>query len=386
MDLAREVFIEVGHMLKKRRQADLLHDFGCYLTDELREDDDPTYSDPNLRRKLAENRHLGEAKLNSVFDKFVQLQQCEQPGLNETMQNDKSMKRCSSDTSGSDHITKRSRVDSDSASDSESGKSSDYEVVSLSSDSDEPNQTESTPQVNEPQSSPVSSTASDSTGESCTIVPDHQLVSHQSNPSPIDRTGAISGVDLAEPVIHLSDDDDDVHISPDSCAIVPVSAPSPNPIPRKSPIILTSVLNDLPRFRPFRPGFQPRIANVYPVVQETRSLTVTQRCNVGPSGVQTAVYRQEAMTSRFMCPSFANPSGNSLLSSTVCISSTRSLSAEPPFRPGMFYPFTRPTQSYQHRTTTSIVTTDTNNTGNSNRRNSNMTSSQVDCSDPIVLD
>lgn len=33
--LAREIFIDVGHSLKQRRQDDLRHDFGCHLTDDL---------------------------------------------------------------------------------------------------------------------------------------------------------------------------------------------------------------------------------------------------------------------------------------------------------------------------------------------------------------
>ncbi|KAA3675866.1 death-associated protein 6, partial [Paragonimus westermani] len=101
--LARELFIDVGYMLKRRRQNDLLHDTGCHLTDDLwvvmffclllgikfssvfllftqilvaseSEEDDPTYYDRNLRRQLAHNKHIGDSRLDAVFDKFVQLQ------------------------------------------------------------------------------------------------------------------------------------------------------------------------------------------------------------------------------------------------------------------------------------------------------------------------
>ncbi|CAH8458441.1 unnamed protein product [Dicrocoelium dendriticum] len=72
--LARELFIDVGHLLKRRRQDDLRHDFGCHLTDDLREEDDPTYFDPALRVQLAQNKQIAESNLNSVFDKFVRVQ------------------------------------------------------------------------------------------------------------------------------------------------------------------------------------------------------------------------------------------------------------------------------------------------------------------------
>ncbi|KAK4473277.1 hypothetical protein MN116_004446 [Schistosoma mekongi] len=72
--LAREIFIDVGHSLKQRRQDDLRHDFGCHLTDDIRDDDDPTYSSQDLRRKLTENKRLGETNLNKVFKHYIDLQ------------------------------------------------------------------------------------------------------------------------------------------------------------------------------------------------------------------------------------------------------------------------------------------------------------------------
>ncbi|KAF8570149.1 hypothetical protein P879_02958 [Paragonimus westermani] len=38
------------------------------------EEDDPTYYDRNLRRQLAHNKHIGDSRLDAVFNKFVQLQ------------------------------------------------------------------------------------------------------------------------------------------------------------------------------------------------------------------------------------------------------------------------------------------------------------------------
>nr|CAX75313.1 Fas death domain-associated protein [Schistosoma japonicum] len=72
--LAREIFIDVGHSLKQRRQDDLRHDFGCHLTDDICDDDDPTYSSRDLRRKLTENKRLGETNLNKVFKHYIDLQ------------------------------------------------------------------------------------------------------------------------------------------------------------------------------------------------------------------------------------------------------------------------------------------------------------------------
>ncbi|CAH8435910.1 unnamed protein product [Schistosoma guineensis] len=72
--LAREIFIDVGHSLKQRRQDDLRHDFGCHLTDDLCDDDDPTYSSRDLRRKLTENKRIGDNNLNKVFKHYIDIQ------------------------------------------------------------------------------------------------------------------------------------------------------------------------------------------------------------------------------------------------------------------------------------------------------------------------
>uniref|UniRef100_A0A0X3PHA4 Death domain-associated protein 6 n=1 Tax=Schistocephalus solidus TaxID=70667 RepID=A0A0X3PHA4_SCHSO len=79
--LAREVFTDVGRLLKDRRQKDVMLDFGCHLTDEARNEVDPAVADPELRLQLRANRKRGAAKLEEVLTKYSRLQEAYEDGL-----------------------------------------------------------------------------------------------------------------------------------------------------------------------------------------------------------------------------------------------------------------------------------------------------------------
>ncbi|CAL8106022.1 unnamed protein product [Calicophoron daubneyi] len=206
--LAREVFVDVGHMLKQRRQDDLRHDFGCHLTDDLREEEDPTYSDPDLRRQLAENKHLGDAKLKSVFDKFVQLQYAQSL--------DSSHSKCEdsrSEETESLSDTKRDMSPRRPLSPVPSAASASCDVLSVSSDSE----TEDPPLVRTDaqihSSSPLSGSKADSA--LCSDSPDQSsdevIVISERNISEGESQSRSEDADYTspstQPTINLLDDD-----------------------------------------------------------------------------------------------------------------------------------------------------------------------------------
>ena len=79
--LAHDTFTEVGNGLQRRRVDDFIQNFGSYLTDEYKPDEDPALCDGELRKRLIENRKTGKKRLDEVVEKFAQKQ--EQSGDNE---------------------------------------------------------------------------------------------------------------------------------------------------------------------------------------------------------------------------------------------------------------------------------------------------------------
>ncbi|CAH8432747.1 unnamed protein product [Heterobilharzia americana] len=143
--LAREVFVDVGHLLKQRRQDDLKRDFGCHLTDDICDDDDPTYSSRELRRRLTENKRLGDTNLNKVFKHFIDLQHTVQSVVckNEAISDVSRQRRpldlsCKTASTSSEIYTSKEAINPSKNHKSEdSPTTSDDEVFTLSSDSDE---------------------------------------------------------------------------------------------------------------------------------------------------------------------------------------------------------------------------------------------------------
>ncbi|CDS36871.1 Daxx protein [Echinococcus multilocularis] len=77
--LAREIFTDVGAILKRRREREFRHDFGCHLTDEQADaDEDPALHSAELRRRLLENRRIATSKIESVIAKYSRLQESQE--------------------------------------------------------------------------------------------------------------------------------------------------------------------------------------------------------------------------------------------------------------------------------------------------------------------
>lgn len=70
--LAREIFVDIGGELKKRRQADLIQSFG--YADFQRAENDPAKESEELRSRLQANQEVSSKKLTEEMDKFSQEQ------------------------------------------------------------------------------------------------------------------------------------------------------------------------------------------------------------------------------------------------------------------------------------------------------------------------
>lgn len=71
LELAEEVFTNLGNKLQRRRKIDYEHNFGCFLTDEYKREDDPALQDTTLTSKLEKNHKKSKRALNKVFKKYV---------------------------------------------------------------------------------------------------------------------------------------------------------------------------------------------------------------------------------------------------------------------------------------------------------------------------
>ena len=70
-ELAKQVFRDVGKLVKKKRRQDFLHHFGCHLTDRVRMEEDPAISDKQLLGELQEYDREGTDKLEKLLDEFA---------------------------------------------------------------------------------------------------------------------------------------------------------------------------------------------------------------------------------------------------------------------------------------------------------------------------
>ncbi|XP_033732810.1 FK506-binding protein 5-like isoform X2 [Pecten maximus] len=73
--LAREAFQDIGDLLQKRRISDLRKTSLGHLQDEQGLREDPASKDPDLKKKLDENRKVGKGKLDEVLEKFCKWQE-----------------------------------------------------------------------------------------------------------------------------------------------------------------------------------------------------------------------------------------------------------------------------------------------------------------------
>ncbi|CAH8823501.1 unnamed protein product [Trichobilharzia szidati] len=306
--MAREIFLDVGHLLKQRRQDDLRHDFGCHLTDDLCEDDDPTYSDRDLRRRLNENKRLGDNNLNKVFKHFIDLQytvQSAQPTLQDSDEKSRTMHTVDQQINTTDPVSVAStsqqetcpleQATNDSKDPSKAEDSSDTsdEVLTLSSDSEEEEKDDkgdddmkkslnSSGLVNASSSTssvPVCDTKISTTSESqLSPTHDHQIHSMPKRNSVVDDSSKVD----SPTTINLVDDD----TSSSSPSSSPTSYSVPEP-PKKLPRSqCTFPLHTPPSMSNINNN---RFTFPTPIAQETRqsSQIVTVATRFGPHGVET---------------------------------------------------------------------------------------------------
>ncbi|XP_022084239.1 death domain-associated protein 6-like [Acanthaster planci] len=81
--IAQEAFEDLGGKLQKRRQQDFLLNFSAHSTLDFIKARDEVGGDPELKRKLMENRELAKQNIKQVEDAFVRRQEeCEKSGVN----------------------------------------------------------------------------------------------------------------------------------------------------------------------------------------------------------------------------------------------------------------------------------------------------------------
>ncbi|KAF5399088.1 Death domain-associated protein 6, partial [Paragonimus heterotremus] len=286
--LARELFIDVGYMLKRRRQNDLRHDAGCHLTDDLCEEDDPTYYDRNLRRQLAHNKHIGDSRLDAVFDKFVQLQYAANDApLTDTQSSPVAIDTSSlSDDASSEKQEAQTSMTCDwRESDTEQVVPDASEILTLSSDSDSECSMQQThgsaPQiVTSAGSNLVSTDTSGRPSSSSSVI---NLTDEDVSSSTHFRDCSTSGERESE------DHTDDV-----SCLI---------PFSSTSPLVPNSLIRNT--FANFPPNLiaQMQSCSGYPMIRETQhasqTILMTRQC--GYNGMHAVLSTTQMATSKMVC-------------------------------------------------------------------------------------
>ena len=77
LELSRNVFKEVGRIIKCRRTKDFSCYFGSHLTDAFKAESDPAVQDSHLLERLTKNMQAGKAKLETLCEEFVVKQEQE---------------------------------------------------------------------------------------------------------------------------------------------------------------------------------------------------------------------------------------------------------------------------------------------------------------------
>ncbi len=75
--LSRQIFKEVGSILKECRQRDFISHFGGHLTDEVKLEEDPSLVDEVLLEKLKESYRVSHEKMEQMCEEYVSKQEQE---------------------------------------------------------------------------------------------------------------------------------------------------------------------------------------------------------------------------------------------------------------------------------------------------------------------
>ena len=74
LDIAREVFSEIGDKLQRRRKKEFTKYSGSFLTDKVKTEADPALRDPHLKKQLKTNKKISKQKTEEVFKHYSRLQ------------------------------------------------------------------------------------------------------------------------------------------------------------------------------------------------------------------------------------------------------------------------------------------------------------------------
>ena len=74
VDIAREVFSEIGDKLQRKRKREFTKYSGSFLTDQAKDTADPALTDHNLRKKLKKNRKISKSNTEELFKHYSRLQ------------------------------------------------------------------------------------------------------------------------------------------------------------------------------------------------------------------------------------------------------------------------------------------------------------------------
>jgi death-associated protein 6 len=69
-----DIFTDIGNKLQRRRERDLLYNFGSHLLDDFNADNDPALCDEDLANQLEKNRRISKRNLKHVYAKYTHLE------------------------------------------------------------------------------------------------------------------------------------------------------------------------------------------------------------------------------------------------------------------------------------------------------------------------
>ena len=75
--LIADIFTDIGNKLQRRRERDLLFNFGSHLLDDFKTEDDPALSNEDLALQLEKNRRISKRNLKHVYTKYAHLERYE---------------------------------------------------------------------------------------------------------------------------------------------------------------------------------------------------------------------------------------------------------------------------------------------------------------------
>ena len=73
-----DIFTDIGNKLQRRRERDLLYNFGSHLLDDFSMENDPALSNEELAHQLHKNRKISKHNLKKVYAKYTHLERYEQ--------------------------------------------------------------------------------------------------------------------------------------------------------------------------------------------------------------------------------------------------------------------------------------------------------------------